>query len=156
MSDSLDIVGVMGVEPPPLVALAYLSTPTVAFSDRDLSDLLLAARSWNVRNEITGKLIVLEDGDRIARFAQWIEGPPLQMEACIGRILGDPRHGEFEIRHRGAVEGRRFPGWDLAIHPAEDASFMAEAKGLMATTDADVKPPASRSDGAPDGARTLL
>lgn len=128
MSDSLDIIG---VEPPALVALAYLSTPTVEFSDRDLSDLLLAARLYNARHEVTGKLIVLEDGDRIVRFAQWIEGPASEMEACIGRILGDPRHGEFEIRHRAPAEGRRFPGWDMAIHPVDGDSFPIEADSLM-------------------------
>ena len=127
MPAPLDVVG---VEPPSLVAFAYLSTPTVPFSDRDLSDLLLAARLWNARHDVTGKLVALEDGDRIVRFAQWIEGPGPEMAVCMGRVLADDRHGDLEVRHKGPVAARRYPGWDMAILPVGDAAFAAEAAGV--------------------------
>ena len=127
MPDSADIVG---TEPPSLVSLSYLSTPMVTFSDRHLSDLLLAARQWNARHRVTSKLIVLEDGDRIVRFAQWIEGAALEIEASAGRILSAPRYGDFEIRHRGPIEARRFPGWDVAIHQTDALTFDDQASVL--------------------------
>ena len=122
---------VIGLAPDPLVAFAYVSTPEGTFSDRDLSDLMLSARRFNAEHGVTGKLIVLEDGDRIARFAQWVEGPASAMQAVVQRVLADPRHGGFEVRQRGRVEKRRFPGWDMAIQPVGAVSFAREADALV-------------------------
>ena len=122
---------VVGRAPDPLYAVAYVSTPLLPFSDRDLSDLLLSARRWNAEHGVTGKLVVLEEGREVVRFAQWIEGPRAALEACVERILGDDRHGAFDVRRRGPVDGRRFPGWDMAIEPAHAAAFDAKAADLM-------------------------
>ena len=130
MDDAPLAADVVGHEPDPLHGLAYLSTPTVPFSDRDLSELLLAARRWNAAHGVTGKLVVLERGDRVVRFAQWIEGPRTELEACVRRIFDDERHGDVEVRRRGPVEKRRFPGWDMAIEPAPPERFEAEAEAL--------------------------
>ena len=125
---TLDVVG---HEPEPVHALAYVSTPTVPFSDRDLSDLLLSARRWNAEHQITGKLLVLEDVDgRLVRFAQWIEGAPPELAACLERIQADTRHVADDVRMHGAVAGRRFPGWDMAFGSADPAAFDAEAEAL--------------------------
>ena len=124
---------VVGIEPDTLHAVSYLSTPVVPFSDRELSDLMLSARRYNAAHGVTGKLVVLEDGDRVTQFAQWIEGPRLALEACVRRILDDPRHAGFDVRRRGAVDGRRFPGWDMDIQPVDAVSFPAEAEALAQT-----------------------
>lgn len=129
MSD-LDVVG---VAPDPVHALAYLSTPTVPFSDRDLSDLLLSARSYNAAHGITGKLLVLEDDDgAVVRFAQWIEGSRSNLAACLARIRADERHTPEQIREHGEVPGRRFPGWDMAFEAYDPAQFTTEAETLTA------------------------
>ena len=123
---------VVGHDPDPLHAVAYVSTPTEPFTDRDLSDLLLSARRWNAVHGVTGKLVVQEEGGEIVRFAQWIEGPETALQACIERILGDPRHSAFDVRRRGPAESRRFPGWDMAIEPVPDGAFDARAARLVA------------------------
>ena len=107
----------------PVWAFAYLSTPTVPFSDRDLSDLLLATRYANAAREVTGKLVVLETEAGVVRFAQYVEGPEVGLAAVVERILADPRHADVEVRRQGPVPGRRFPGWDMALHPADAAAF---------------------------------
>lgn len=127
MAETLDVVG---HDPDPLHALAYVSTPTEPFSDRALSDLLLAARRWNAAHGVTGKLVVLEEGEQIVRFAQWIEGPRSELEACVRRIVADPRHHGVDVRRRGPVEARRFPDWDMAIQPASGATFAQAADDL--------------------------
>lgn len=127
MSDAVEI---LGHAPEPLHALAYFSTPTVPFSDQEVNDLLLAARTWNAAHGITGKLIVLEEGDRVIRFAQWIEGPRSEMEACIRRIVTDERHGRIDVRRRGPVEARRFPDWDMAFEPSAPTAFEAKAEAM--------------------------
>ena len=127
MSDPAEVVG---YDPDPLHAVAYVSTPTVTFSDRDLSDLLLEARQRNAADHLTGKLVVLEEDGRVVRFAQWIEGPQAELEACVRRIVGDDRHEGVEIRRRGSVERRRFPDWDMAFQEAPPGVFEAEAAAL--------------------------
>ena len=128
MSD-LDVVG---HEPEPVHALAYVSTPTVPFSDRDLSDLLLSARRWNAEHQVTGKLLVLEDADgQLVQFAQWIEGPPDALAACLDRIRADRRHRPHEVRMHGEVAGRRFPGWDMSFEVVGADAFTAGADALQ-------------------------
>ncbi len=117
----------------PLVyAFGYLSTPTVEFSDRQLSDLLIAARTWNNPRQIGGKLIVLEEGERVVRFAQWIEGPREDIEMCIQRIFADTRHGEFDVQWQGETAGRRFAGWDMAYDTFAPDDWTGTAPGLDA------------------------
>ena len=120
------------VRPPhdaePIHAFAYLSTPTAPFADRDLSDLLLAARYANAAHEVTGKLVVLETDAGVVRFAQWVEGPEAGLAAVVDRILADPRHADVEVRRQGPVPARRFPGWDMALHPAGAAAFPLAAR----------------------------
>ena len=121
---------VIGIEPEPLCAFAYLSTPTAPFSDRDLSDLLLAARHANAAHRVTGKLVVLEGAAGVVRFAQYVEGPEGSLAAVVERILADPRHGGFEVRRQGPVPARRFPGWDMAIQPASATAFVQESAAV--------------------------
>lgn len=127
MSDRAEVVG---HDPDPLHAVAYVSTPTVPFSDRELSDLLLSARRWNAAHHVTGKLLVLEEEDQVVRFAQWIEGPRGDLETCLRRIVADERHEAVDVRRRGSIEGRRFPNWDMAIEAAPPGAFDAGAAAL--------------------------
>ena len=123
---------VVGLDPEPVHALAYLSTPAVPFSDRDLSDLLLAARTWNAEHGVTGKLLVLEDeAGAVVQFAQWLEGPPAALAACLDRIRADRRHRTREVRAHGVVAGRRFPGWDMAFEAYDPAAFGPAAGALQ-------------------------
>ena len=122
----------LSLDPDSLWAFAYVSTPAVPFSDRDLSDLMIAARASNAADGLSGKLVVLEEGDRVLRFAQWIEGPRWGLAGAIARILRDTRHGDFEVRHLGAVAERRFPGWDMALYPADSIRFPTAAARVTA------------------------
>lgn len=120
----------IGIEPEPLYAFAYLSAPAAPFSDRDLSDLLLSARHANAARRVTGKLVVLEGPRGVVRFAQYVEGPRPGLAAVVERILSDPRHGGFEVRREGPVRARRFPGWDMAVQPADAATFLRRADAV--------------------------
>lgn len=115
---------------PDIYGFGYLSTPTVAFSDRDLTDLLIAVRRWNGPRSISGKLLVLEDDDRIVRFAQWIEGPAEELELCVERIHADTRHGDIQVQWKGLTQGRRFGGWDMSFETADADVWSELAPGL--------------------------
>lgn len=100
----------------PLYAAAYVSVPTVAFTDRDLSDLLLAARRWNAEHGVTGKLVVAETDDRrVERFVQWLEGEADDVRAALRRIRADTRHDRIELQFFAPVAARRFATWDMAF-----------------------------------------
>lgn len=114
----------------PLRAFGYVSVPTVPFSDRDLSDLLLAARAVNARLDATGKLVVLEEGGRVVRFAQWIEASGLSLDVCRRRIVEDPRHAIVSVSFEGPILERRFHGWDMACQPVGETAF-ATASGTL-------------------------
>ena len=116
-------IDVIGVESEPLRAFAYLSTPVVPFSDRDLNALLRSARRFNAARGVTGKLVVLEEDDGVTRFAQCIEGPADALALCIERIEDDTRHAGLQVVRRGPIAARRFPGWDMAIQPASASTF---------------------------------
>lgn len=125
------MITAVGYEEPTLRTFGYISDPTVAFSDRDLSDLLLSARRFNARHDVTGKLVVLEDETGITRFAQVIEGPAESITVVTARIKSDPRHGSLQVVVQGDIEGRRFAGWDMAIARVESEVFEPEAEVLF-------------------------
>lgn len=114
-----------------LHAFSYLSIPTVPFSDGDLSDLLRAASTANARLGVTGKLVVMEDDQGVARFAQWIEGTRLELDACIGRIRADGRHHQFIVQYDGPVHARRFPDWDMVMESVDEKEFPAVSHELL-------------------------
>jgi hypothetical protein len=108
----------------PLFAAAYVSVPTVAFSDRDLSDLLLSARRWNAEHGVTGKLVVAETDDRrVERFVQWLEGEADDVRAALRRIRADTRHDRLELQFFAPVPARRFATWDMAFETVPLAHF---------------------------------
>lgn len=121
---------VVGYVPEPLHAFAYVSEPLVPFGPRDVSDLLLACRRVNALHGVTGKLVVLEDGERAVRFAQWVEGPRAGLAVVVERIRADPRHVGLAVRFEGPVARRRFEGWEMAFAPVEAARFEPEAAAL--------------------------
>ena len=123
-------IDILGVKRAPLWAFAYVSAPTDPFSDRDLSDLLLSARRFNAAHGVTGKLVVLEEGHRVVRFAQWVEGPRAPLDACVERILDDPRHTILDVVHHERGAARRFPSWDMAIQPASTLEFASSVTEL--------------------------
>ncbi|WP_412069741.1 BLUF domain-containing protein [Rubrivirga sp. IMCC43871] len=125
------MISAVGYEEPVLRTFGYISDPAVAFSDRDLSDLLLSARRFNARHDVTGKLVVLEDETGITRFAQVIEGPAESIAVVTARIKSDPRHGRLQVVVQGDIDGRRFAGWDMAIARVERKVFEPEAAVLF-------------------------
>lgn len=124
----------VGHDPDPLVALSYVSFAVAPFFDRDMTDLLFAARRFNAQVGVTGNLLVLEDAvtGRVVQFVQWIEGTAPAVEGVYERIRRDPRHRVIEVLRRGAVAGRRYAEWDMAFGRTTDERAYAAAVGLAA------------------------
>lgn len=97
----------------PLTQLVYVSRP-FGFDDAMLAGILLDARRNNLRDDITGALIVRGD-----LYIQLLEGPRRAVEMCYGRIRQDDRHVEpRRVMHR-KIATRLFPGWSMKDDPAQ-------------------------------------
>ena len=106
--------------PEPLWTVAYVSRPTVPFSETELRQLHLAAETWNARHDLTGRLVVVEKDGEPVRFVQCVEGPLSDLEACWTRITGDGRHGDIEVIRRSEIEARRFAKWSMQFEMARE------------------------------------
>jgi len=96
-----------------LMQIAYASRP-FGFDAVILSGILLDARRWNERDNITGALIARHD-----LYLQMLEGPKEAVEACFQRISRDDRHLEIAPLLNRTIEARLFPGWAMRDDPAE-------------------------------------
>ena len=117
---------VIGHDPDPLWTFAYVSRPTTVFTDRALRRLHLASQTFNGRNGLTGRLVVVERDGRVVRLAQVVEGPREALQACAVRIFADPRHGEISMIQSSRIPVRRFSEWAMRYDTAPEATLGAE------------------------------
>jgi hypothetical protein len=96
----------------PLVQLTYASRP-FGFDEAVLGTILLDARRCNMRDGITGTLIVRQD-----LFLQLLEGPAEAVDAAYKRISRDDRHINVRQLTRRDVSKRLFPDWAMRHDPA--------------------------------------
>ncbi len=92
----------------PIKRAMYLSSATRPMTRGELADLLAGARVRNQKRGITG-MLVYDSG----RFAQVIEGHPIEVDALLERIRLDPRHDEYQELSSGMVDRRYFEGWSM-------------------------------------------
>ena len=95
-----------------LTQLIYASRP-FGFDEVSMAGILMDARRWNTREEITGALICRAD-----IYLQLLEGPDAAIEAAYHRIRRDDRHMEMRLLSRQIVEDRLFPAWTMRDDPA--------------------------------------
>jgi len=89
--------------------LVYISSATRPFEDRELDQLLVAARANNARSGITGVLLYDDQS-----FLQILEGTRDDVERTLARITRDPRHTSLTVVQDEAVAERDFSAWDMA------------------------------------------
>lgn len=108
----------------PLIQLIYASQP-FGFDDAMLAGILMDARRYNARDDVTGALIVRGD-----MYLQFLEGPKPKVEATYDRILQDDRHvNPVRLMHR-EVDERMFPEWSMLDDPAQSWVWsIAEVRG---------------------------
>lgn len=89
--------------------LIYTSTAVKPFSDSELDELLVLARSYNRAHSITG--ILLYDGD--TSFIQALEGPGDEVNKLYDSIKTDARHKNLDVIHVSHIKSRRFTNWSM-------------------------------------------
>lgn len=95
-----------------------------------LADILRTARKNNVRQGITGALVLYEYKNW---FAQVLEGPESAINSLYSKIENDTRHDNVKIVESGLVPERVFHSWAMTLvveHGEDDIPLMASAGGL--------------------------
>jgi hypothetical protein len=95
-----------------MIQLIYASRP-FGFDESTLNGILISARYYNERDDITGALVCRPD-----IYLQLLEGPQALVEAAFVRIARDNRHLEVRKRYVAPVTERLFPAWAMRDDPA--------------------------------------
>lgn len=77
-----------------------------------IAQILETSLHNNRRDHITG-LFGYADGG----FIQLIEGPALEIDELLDRLLMDPRHRDLTIRAEQRCPARLFGAWSMAVVP---------------------------------------
>jgi hypothetical protein len=91
-----------------LVHCIYTSAATEGLGLEALASLLANARRRNEAAHITGMLLYSDGG-----FFQILEGAAVDVDACFGRILKDPRHTKVTRIIRESISRRDFGDWSM-------------------------------------------
>jgi len=114
----------MSVLEPRLIHIIYSSAAATAFSERDLVDLLTAARSKNAAQGISGMLLYVDQS-----FLQVLEGPPDAVDKLFKSISRDDRHNQIVTIIRETIPRRAFADWSMG-YAAANRSELAEIPGM--------------------------
>lgn len=91
-----------------------------------VADIVKEARDFNTTHTITG--VLMFDGHR---FAQYIEGPPENIDLLIGMLAKDPRHTNFTPQHNVQRTGDRlFADWCVAYVTLDSEDPLEEITNL--------------------------
>lgn len=104
----------------------------------EVNAIVDSAQTWNKRQNITGRLLVITDASSdLLAFMQWIEGPQLAIRACMKRITADPRHVGVRIVQDAQVPERSYPSWSMQkeVLTAEEVEDALAAVGITGHVD---------------------
>ena len=134
---SADAIEFLTPEPEPLWTFAYVSRPTIAFSEEELSRLHHTSEGLNRRYGLTGRLVVVERRGVAVRFVQCLEGPRQEIEAGSRRIFRDPRHGDIVVIQSAEISTRRFAGWSMHFETVAEADIGLDVAVALWNADAE-------------------
>jgi hypothetical protein len=98
--------------------IIYLSSAVTFFSKDELKELLVKARKFNLKLNITG-ILFYNDGN----FLQAIEGDKKDVQALFEKIKSDPRHKQIVTLFSESINAREYPEWSMAyrdLHLSKD------------------------------------
>ncbi len=99
--------------------IVYLSTPTIHFSDEDLANLLVKSRDNNMKRNVSGMLLFLND-----LFIQVLEGEDEEVDDLYNHIARDSRHHKLTKVYDQPIEERLFDVWSMAFDQMSSDELM--------------------------------
>mgnify|MGYP003918412441 CR=1 FL=1 len=115
-----------------LFRLIYYSQP-FGYDQIMLNGILVDAKTYNSKNDITGALICRDD-----IFLQLLEGPKSNILTTYNKILNDDRHLDVNLLVEEFCESRIFPHWHMKDDPARSWFWSKEqvSSGILKTLSA--------------------
>ncbi len=112
-----------------LFRLIYYSQP-FGYDQIMLNGILIDAKTYNSKNDITGALICRDD-----IFLQLLEGPKSNILTTYTKILNDDRHLDVNLLVEEFCESRIFPQWHMKDDPARSWFWTKEqiSSGILKT-----------------------
>lgn len=79
-------------------------------SEKDLENILLAARQRNEKHQVTGVLLY-SDG----RFMQYLEGASSDLHEILAHVKSAKQHGDLEFGVMTPIDRRAYKSWSMAF-----------------------------------------
>ncbi len=95
-----------------LHSLVYFSHAVSPLGPDALQDLLDVSRQANQEHGITGILIY-----GCGNFAQYLEGPKVEIDTLFVNIQRDSRHRDVQLLAEGPITTRIFADWSMTFRP---------------------------------------
>ena len=96
--------------------MAYSSVLKKELTSDELQALIIQAQAANVRNDVTGLLMI----DKCL-VVQWVEGRRTTVRDLWDKIQKDPRHYCIvQLLHRDFQEHRTYPDWAMQMNSRAD------------------------------------
>ena len=91
--------------------LLYISESRIEPANAQMIVQQIVAKSVsnNATTNLTGALLFTG-----THFAQILEGTPHSIDQLLVDLCNDPRHQNFHVADRSAIEARKFPDWAMA------------------------------------------
>lgn len=125
-----------------LTAIAYVSSATRRLVPEELDTLLVDARDFNARHDVSGALLH-HDGS----FFQYFEGPVDGVAQVYARIVRSRQHrGLIELAHE-TVAQRHFSAWTMGFAQAAATDLQAIAQSNWHVQRAEAEIRASAASG---------
>jgi hypothetical protein len=94
-----------------MIQLVYYSISNIELTPEAMSDILVPARKYNSKNNITGCLLF---HNKI--FLQLLEGDKEVVQNLYQSIKKDTRHSNITLLVEEEMKEKMFPGWSMAFH----------------------------------------
>jgi hypothetical protein len=95
-----------------LTRLVYTSTISDIFKSDDIEEILLEARKYNEKSNVTGMLCF-----NSKYFLQCLEGSRLAVNQTYHKILNDKRHSNIVMLDYKEIDAREFNSWSMGYLP---------------------------------------
>jgi diadenosine tetraphosphate (Ap4A) HIT family hydrolase len=113
----------------PLIRVTYVSAACHPFTEAELCELLLHAKTNNSKAGITGLLLY----HRMS-FFHILEGKEEDVTPLFERLKKDPRHNRVLLLSREVINGRSFDNWEMGFIDLAHAA--TKIPGFVALLDA--------------------
>lgn len=87
--------------------VSEIATPPAQI-ESEIALIVEVSRRTNPEHGVTGCLLASS-----RHFAQWLEGPPDQLEVLRDNVMRDPRHRAIVTIDEGPLDQPRFASWTL-------------------------------------------